>query len=278
MNAPARRLLRTTATAVMLVALTSGTALAAKTLLTGADVQDGSLTGVDVQDDSLTGADINESSLGTVPSANLAQLLSGYPITSFVLNGAAASGALDGTYPGPGIADDAVGSSEIADFSVGMNDLAKGSVSAPKMISGAAATNIWGKDQWAPPNATQRGYVEVRRFDATNIDPSGTGGFESVSYPVPLAESDRLEVHVIHEGESVPDGCGGDYAEPYAAPGNLCIFYDPAYAGDTVHYVSFQPEARYGFLLRVDLGHDTSGNGCDCAVADVIWAMTPPIG
>jgi hypothetical protein len=41
----------------------SGTALAAKPLITGGDVQDGSLTGADVQDNSLTGTDVLESSL-----------------------------------------------------------------------------------------------------------------------------------------------------------------------------------------------------------------------
>jgi hypothetical protein len=40
-----------------------GTAIAAKPLITGADVQDGSLTGTDVQDGSLTGADVLGNSL-----------------------------------------------------------------------------------------------------------------------------------------------------------------------------------------------------------------------
>jgi len=46
-----------------------GTAVAAKPMVTGADIQDGSLTGADVENDSLTGADILESSLARVPSA-----------------------------------------------------------------------------------------------------------------------------------------------------------------------------------------------------------------
>ena len=48
----------------------SGTAVAAKPLLTGADIQDGSLTGADVQDNSLKGSDVDESSLGKVGDAN----------------------------------------------------------------------------------------------------------------------------------------------------------------------------------------------------------------
>jgi len=46
-----------------------GSAIAAKPLIDGADVQDESLTGADVQNDSLTGDDIAEASLGQVPSA-----------------------------------------------------------------------------------------------------------------------------------------------------------------------------------------------------------------
>jgi len=48
----------------------SGTAIAAKPLVDGADVQDASLTGADVQNDSLTGDDVLESSLGKVGDAD----------------------------------------------------------------------------------------------------------------------------------------------------------------------------------------------------------------
>jgi hypothetical protein len=49
-----------------------GTAVAAKPMITGADILDASLTGADVENDSLTGADILESSLARVPSALVA--------------------------------------------------------------------------------------------------------------------------------------------------------------------------------------------------------------
>lgn len=49
-----------------------GSAVAAKPLIDGADVQDESLTGADIQNDSLTGDDIVESSLGKVSSATTA--------------------------------------------------------------------------------------------------------------------------------------------------------------------------------------------------------------
>ena len=50
-----------------------GTAVAARPLITGADIVDGSLTGADVQNDSLTGSDVLESSLsGGAPNLGIA--------------------------------------------------------------------------------------------------------------------------------------------------------------------------------------------------------------
>lgn len=62
----------------------SGTAIAAKPLVTGADVQDGSLTGADVQNDSLTGDDVLESGLGKVGDADT---LDGTNSTDFLAQG-----------------------------------------------------------------------------------------------------------------------------------------------------------------------------------------------
>jgi hypothetical protein len=264
LTAPLRHIARNAVAYLALFVALGGTSFAAGSKL---------WTGADIQDDSLTGADILESSLAKVPSATNADQLGGMVASSFLKGGSAAGGDLAGTYPNPDIAPDAVTSAEIANQSVGLFDLANGAVSAPKLISGAAATNVWGKGRWAPPNATQRGYVHIRRNNVGSVYEAG--GFESISYPVPLEDGDILQSHVIMDGDAPPEGCGGTMAEPTAAPGHLCIFYDPAYDGDTVSDVTFSstPEARYGRNLRVNYGNHV----CDCAIADVVWALTPPI-
>ena len=74
----------------------SGTAIAAKPLLTSADIQDGSLAGVDVRNDSLTGDDILESSLGQVGDADT---LDGKDSTAFGSPNAAVSASdMDGIH------------------------------------------------------------------------------------------------------------------------------------------------------------------------------------
>ncbi|HKX82764.1 MAG TPA: hypothetical protein VJL58_00960 [Pyrinomonadaceae bacterium] len=186
-----------------------------------------------------------------------------------------AGGALDGMYPNPGIADGAVTTTEIANGTIGIADLANGAVSAPKLLGGAAATNVWGNNQWAPSNATQRGFVHIRRNSVGRLWEE-SGGFESISFPVPLAPGDTLVSHTIRIGAPVPDGCSGSFAEPGAAPGNICIFYDPAYDAASVHDVTLGLDIkRFGRTLRVD--QENNDSGCYCAIADVTWAMTPPI-
>jgi hypothetical protein len=248
-----------------------GTSLAAGKLLTGADIQD----------DSLYGADIVEPSLAKVPSAGNADQLGGKPASAFQQTGAAAGGALEGTYPSPDIATDAVTTKQIKNQTVGRLDLADGAVWAANLFSGAAAGNIWGSGQWAPSSATQRGYAYVSALNVQLNQWDHSLAF--ISYPVPLHPGDVVQSHVIPDGSAAPEGCGVTYNgfglldELTADPGNLCIFYDPNPNDALVVDISSPGYGRYGALLRADTADVNADYGCRCSVsADVVWAMTPP--
>jgi hypothetical protein len=99
-----------------------GTAMAAKPMFTGADVQDGtinsadlrdrgstaypgpSIQGTDLEANTLTGAEIAESTLGQVPSASDADKLGGTNASSYLKSGDTAGGDLAGQYPNPTLA------------------------------------------------------------------------------------------------------------------------------------------------------------------------------
>ena len=99
-----------------------GTAMAAKPMFTGADIQDGtiasadlrdrgstgypgpSIQGADLEANTLTGAEIAESSLGQVPSASDADKLGGTNASSYLKSGDTAGGDLAGQYPNPTLA------------------------------------------------------------------------------------------------------------------------------------------------------------------------------
>ena len=99
-----------------------GTAMAAKPMLTGADIQDGtinsadlrdrgaagypgpSIQGIDLEANTLTGAEILESTLGQVPSASDADKLGGTNASSYLKSGDTAGGDLAGQYPNPTLA------------------------------------------------------------------------------------------------------------------------------------------------------------------------------
>jgi hypothetical protein len=109
---------------IAVVLALGGTSYAAITI-TGKNVRDGSLTGADVRRDSLTGRQIREAALGPVPrassadraarsdsaaaadtaaTATTATTLAGRGPDAFQAAGAAAGGALAGSYPNPTLA------------------------------------------------------------------------------------------------------------------------------------------------------------------------------
>jgi hypothetical protein len=78
-----------------------GTAVAARPLLTGADVQDGSLTGADIQNDSLTGSNVLESSLSnlSIAASNITGTVTDAQVSdTLTASSAANADKLDGKY------------------------------------------------------------------------------------------------------------------------------------------------------------------------------------
>jgi hypothetical protein len=238
--APLRHIARNTVAYLALFLALGGTSFAAGKLLTGADIKD----------DSLTGDDIVESSLAKVPSAGNADQLAGTAASAFLRSGSVAGGDLAGTYPSPELRD------------------------------GAAAANVWGKNKWAPRAATQRGYlyVEFDRWDGAFGDHDFV---HSLTYPVPLGPGQEVASHVIRHGDKTRvEGCGGGMEEPTAAPGHLCIYWNPwgGKNGESLTDLtgaaldwSAGSYARYGRKLSF-----TCPGDCITASADVVWAMTPP--
>ncbi|MEA2412096.1 MAG: hypothetical protein QOC77_2657 [Thermoleophilaceae bacterium] len=109
------------ATVAVFIAL-GGSSYAALTI-TGRQVRDGSLTGADVKNGSLTGTDVKDRSLrardfrsGDLPrGAQGLQGVQGPAGSDAQFNGASAGGALNGTYPNPGLANKVVTGANVAD-------------------------------------------------------------------------------------------------------------------------------------------------------------------
>jgi hypothetical protein len=77
------------------VAVSSGTAAVAASLITGAQIKDRSITAVDVAKNTLTGVEVNESKLGVVPHATTADKLAGVAATGYLRSTRIESGTVD---------------------------------------------------------------------------------------------------------------------------------------------------------------------------------------
>jgi hypothetical protein len=134
------------------------------------------VTGAKVRDGSLTGADVNAATLGQVPSAKNAD--GAAPL-------GAASGALDGNYPNPTIAPEAVGTAALTDGAVTAAKLAPGSVGKAGLGEGAVRGKSLGISRTVSESFLGHGFVHGP--NSTNLlqvqCPSGSkmisGGYDS---------------------------------------------------------------------------------------------------
>jgi hypothetical protein len=81
----------------LVVAVSSGTAAVAASLITGAQIKDRSITAVDVAKNTLTGVEVNESKLGVVPHATTADKLAGVAATGYLRSTHVETGTVDFT-------------------------------------------------------------------------------------------------------------------------------------------------------------------------------------
>ena len=135
--------------AVALVIGVGGGAVGA-TLITGADVKDGSLTGADIKEASVNASRLQKLTIG--------------------------EGRLkDGSVTAPKIANNSVTSGRIKDGAVGTNDLANGSVTANKLAPGAVA---FPQTLWGPMIRNQPGAGQSTLVTGPGQPPMGTGSLQ----------------------------------------------------------------------------------------------------
>ena len=79
----------------LVVAVSSGTAAVAATLITGAQIKDRSIGAVDVAKNALTGTEINESKLGPVPRSLTSDKLAGIASSGYLRSTRIESGTID---------------------------------------------------------------------------------------------------------------------------------------------------------------------------------------
>ena len=102
----------TYAAATALAPNSVGTPQLKKNAVTAPKIRKGAVTTAKIKNNAVTGAKVLESSLAKVPSASNADQLGGVSASGYLKNGAAAGGALSGTYPNPGLANGSVGVSK----------------------------------------------------------------------------------------------------------------------------------------------------------------------
>jgi len=107
------------------------------------------VTGPKIKNNVVTGAKVLESTLAKVPSASNSDNLGGVAAGGYLKNGAAAGGALSGTYPNPGLANGSVGVSKF------------GTIPAAR-----ATTNL---TQSIPNNAIADVTLNTEAFDTANL-------------------------------------------------------------------------------------------------------------
>ena len=172
--------------------------------------------------------------------------------------------------------------------SVGTKQLKKGAVT-PAKLSEASKATLTGPEgprgAQGPPGQEGRRGPEGPQGDYPSVLPSGqtqkgsygfastraggggtfSPGFE-VSYPIPL--SFTPEINILKASDSPTADCPGSFADPTAAPGNLCVYAEREDVDLSIEDVP--ADGRFGFLVfpEAEEGENYEVFGT--------WAVTAP--
>jgi hypothetical protein len=231
--------------AAFMCVLSAGVGAGAATLVTSAQIKDGTIVGKDVKNGGLTGLDIKDGSLGGRDLKN-------------------------GSVTGADVKDGSIGSADIADGGVTSGDIADGTVAAADLEAPAQAV----LDDRIPSGRTVTGVVY---FD-TSASGSGDYGV-TVSLPARAhAVLTNATVNFRSTGaplfaaEEADHQCTGSAAVPTAPAGRVCVYRVTSATGtaDIRAGATYAQESDRDFAVR---WQDTDG-------ADVfltaVWAYTAP--
>lgn len=241
--------------AAFMCVLSAGVGAGAATLVTSAQIKDGTIIGKDVKDGGLTGRDIKGASL----------------TGKQVKDGSLASADVkDGSIGSADIADGSIGSADIADGGVTGADLADGTVGAADLEAAAQAV----LDDRIPSGRTVTGVVY---FDTSA---SGSGDY-GVTVSLPARAHAVLTNSIVNfrstgaplfAAEEADHQCTGSAAVPTAPAGRVCVYRVTSATGtaDIRAGATYSQESDRDFAVR---WQDTDG-------ADVfltaVWAYTAP--
>jgi hypothetical protein len=230
--------------AAFMCVLSAGVGAGAATLVTSAQIKDGTIVGRDVKDGGLTGKDIKSSSL-----------------TGKQLK--------DGSVTGADVKDGSLTSSDVADGSLTGADLADGTVGAADLEAAAQAV----LDDRIPSGRTVTGVVY---FDTSA---SGAGDY-GVTVSLPARAHANLSNEVVnfrsdgsalYAPEEADHQCSGSANAPTAPAGRVCVYRVTSAEGTTNLRAGepYSQESDRDFAVR---WNDTGGD----VYLTAVWAYTAP--
>lgn len=244
--APRRgRLLGFAAGAAFMCVLSAGVGAGAATLVTSAQIKDGTIVGRDVKDGGLTGKDIKSSSL------------TGKQVK-------------DGSIAGADVKDGGIGSADIADGGITSGDIADGTIASDDLSASARAALV----QPLIPSGTTvtgTGYFDIQ------ASVNGDFGFD-IALPG-RAHADLTDQMVNFRTGNNPifnddtNSCAGSASFPSAPPGQVCL-YLIASATDSTNIRGssvYNNASDQSFAVR----WSDSNSGSDVYVS-LVWAYTAP--